>query len=886
MPIAEGQQLGPYQVLSALGAGGMGEVYKARDTRLDRTVAIKVLPAHLAENPDLRARLEREARALSSLSHPHICALYDIGQQDGVDFIVMEHLEGETLATRLERGPVPVGEALRIGMEVAEALDKAHRQGVIHRDLKPGNIMLTKSGAKLVDFGLARADGVAGDGTASETAMPTMNQPLTAQGTILGTFQYMAPEQLEGREADARTDIFALGAVLHEMATGQKAFVGGTQASLVAAVMHAHPPAVSTLQPLTPPGLDQVVKTCLAKDPEARWQTAHDVALQLKWLAEGGSLAGIPAPVSARRKTRERLAWALFAAASLAALALGVGFVLRAPEPGRLVRFQIPADASLTVVGSPRLSPDGRLMAFNATDTGGTTQIWVRPLDALEARPVSGTEGAGRPFWSPDGRYLGFFSGGKLKKVDAAGGPAQTLCDAPNGADASWSSEGVILFDGRTTDPLMRVPAAGGVARPEVDLDKEKGRTGAGWPEFLPDGRHFLYVGQFRGGSNAPGEPTLFVRALDTGEERELLKTASRVQYAAPGYLLYVREDSLVAQPFDAKARKLTGEAVPVAEGLGTDAVGLAHFSASVDGTLAYRAGDTRSRQLLWVDRQGKEIESVGPSGEYGDVWPSPDGKRLVFDMPESGSGNNDLWIRDLARGVTSRFTFDPADDNTPLWSPDGRTIVFTSDRKGPGDLFRKDASGTGEEEPLLVTDEQKFACDWSRDGRFLVFMSRGAETGWDVWALPMEGDGKPLPLVKTRFREMLPVLAPNGRYVAYVSNESGRNEVYVQEFPEPRSKWQVSTAGGTDPHWRSDGKEIFYRAPDSKLMSVSTDTSSTFTAGAPVALFQARLQPAILRSHYRPSPDGQRFLTLAPLGRNAILPTTVVLNWTEGLRD
>jgi Tol biopolymer transport system component len=882
MPLAEGRQLGPYQVLSALGAGGMGEVYKARDTRLDRTVALKVLPAHLAENPDLRARLEREARALSSLSHPHICALYDIGQQDGVDFLVMEHLEGETLATRLQRGPVPVEEALPIGMQVAEALDKAHRQGVIHRDLKPGNVMLTKSGAKLLDFGLARADSVAAAGAASETAMPTMNQPLTAQGTILGTFQYMAPEQLEGREADARTDIFALGAVLHEMVTGQKAFSGGTQASLVAAVMHAQPPAVSTLQPLTPPGLDQVVRTCLAKDPEARWQTAHDVALQLKWLAEGGSLAGLPAPVSARRRTRERLAWSAFALASLAAVALGVGFVRRAPEPRRLVRYQIPAEANFTVVGSPRLSPDGRLLAFNATDTTGTTELWVRPLDALEAHPVSGTEGAGRPFWSPDSRYLGFFAGGKLKKVDAAGGPAQTLCDAPNGSDASWSPAGVILFDGRTTDPLLRVPAAGGVAKPEVALDPKKGRTGAGWPEFLPDGRHFLYVGQFQ----PSGEPTLFVRALDTDEEQPLLKTASRVQYAPPGYLLYVREETLVAQPFNARSRKTAGESVPVAEGLGTDAVGLAHFSASADGTLAYRAGDTRSRQLLWVDRKGKELETVGPSGEYGDVWPSPDGRRLVFDMPESGSGKADLWVRDLARGVTSRFTFDAGADDTPVWSPDGRTIVFTSDRKGRGDLYRKNASGTGEEEVLLATDEEKYACDWSRDGRFIVFMSRSADTGWDIWALPMEGGEKPFPVVKTRFRELTPVLSPNGHYVAYVSNESGRNEVYVQEFPELRSKWQVSTAGGMDPHWRSDGRELFYRAPDSRLMSVPVEVGSTFSAGAPVTLFQARLQPAILRSHYRPSPDGQRFLTLAPLARNAILPTTVVLNWTAGLRD
>ena len=880
MALEEGRQLGPYRIESSIGAGGMGEVYRAQDTRLDRTVAVKVLPAHLAEDPALRARFEREARSLSSLSHPHICALYDVGQQDGIDFLVMEYLEGETLGARLAKGPLVAEEALLIGIQIAEALDKAHRQGVIHRDLKPGNVMLTKGGAKLLDFGLARADAPTAGGGESETALPTLNQPLTSQGTILGTFQYMAPEQLEGQEADARTDIFALGAVLHEMVTGQKAFSGKTQASLVASVLHTQPPAISTLQVVTPPGLDQVVRTCLAKNPEDRWQTAHDVALQLKWLLEGGSQAGVPVPVAARRRSRERLAWAGFAAAMLAAIALGVGFVMRAPEPAPIVRFEIAAPEAATFVGSPRLSPDGRLLAFNATDETGATQIWLRALDALEARPIPGTDGAGRPFWSPDGRFLGFFASGKLKKVDVTGAPPQTLADAPRGSDASWSAGGGILYDGRADDPIMRVPAAGGVPKPEVAAGPDRDGLEVGWPEFLPDGRHFLYVTYER-----DGKDTLMVRALDSGEEQPLLETGSRAQYAAPGHLLYVREETLVAQPFDADALEVTGEGVPLAEGLGTDAVGLAHFSASASGVLSYRAGDTRSRQLLWVDRSGLEGDAIGEGAEYGDLWPSPDGKRLVFDMPEGQSGALDLWIRDISRGVTSRFTFDPGDDQAPVWSPDGRTIVFTSDRQGPGDLYRKSASGAGEEELLLATDELKWACDWSADGRFLVFLSRGAETLWDIWALPMDGEGEAFPVVTTRFREWAATLSPDGGYIAYSSTESGRREVYVQEFPEPRSKWQVSTDGGVSPFWRQDGREIYYLAPDSRIMSVPVEIGENFTAGGPEALFQARLQPALLRTRYRPTPDGQRFLTLAPLGQHSILPTTVVLNWAEGLR-
>jgi Tol biopolymer transport system component len=885
LTLAAATRLGPYEVLGPVGSGGMGEVYRAKDTRLDREVALKILPAGLAGNESFRARFDREAKAISSLNHPHICTLHDVGRQtlDGreVHYLVLELIEGESLADRIAKGALPMDLVLDYGIQIAGALDAAHRHAIVHRDLKPGNVMLTKSGAKLLDFGLAKASDTSS--VAEVSTLPTReNKPLTEQGTIVGTFQYMAPEQLEGQNADARTDIFALGAVLHEMATGQKAFAGKSRTSLIAAIVSSHPPAISSVQPMCPPALDHVVRKCLEKDPDDRWQNAKDVMSELQWIAEGGSKVGLPAPIAIRRKTRERIAWISAALAAVAVIALSIGYVRRAPKPAPVVKFLIPTAEGLTAVGSPRISPDGRLVAFDGTDSAGKAQLYLRSLDALEVRALPGTDGASRPFWSPDGRFLGFIAGGKLRKVDVSGGPPQTICDAATGSDGTWSTNGTILFDGRANDPINRVSAAGGVAKAEVSLDPAKGRAGVGWPEFLPDGRHFLYVGV----GQRSEESKLFVGTLDSHEDKAILTTGSRVQYVPPGYLLYVREQSLVAQAFDLKSLEVKGEPIPVAEGLGTNAVGLAHFSASQNGILTYRAGETRDRLLTWVDRSGKELSSIGDKNAYGDLWPSPDWKRLAMDMPEGRSAKTDIWIRDLARGATSRFTFDPANDDSPVWSPDGRSIVFASDRKGTPDLYQKDASGAGEEQVLLATKEEKFPTDWSRDGKYLIFNSRGDETGWDVWAMLMTGERKPFPVVKTKFVELCPALSPDGRFVAYYSNESGRMEVYVQEFPEPKSKWQVSTGGGNEPQWRADGREMFYIAPDQRLMAVPIEAGASFTTGTPQPLFQARLQLVTARSHYRPSSDGQRFLTLAPVGRDAILPTTVILNWPASLRN
>ncbi len=883
MPLAAGTKLGPYEILAPIGAGGMGEVYRAKDTRLGRDVAVKVLPAALSSSAELRQRLEREAKTISQLSHAHICALFDVGRENDVEFLVMEFLEGETLADRLGKGAIPTDQALRIGIEILGALDAAHRQGIVHRDLKPGNVMLTKSGVKLLDFGLAKLAATPPETAISQaTSLPTalqQSQPLTTRGTILGTFQYMAPEQLEGRDADGRSDIFAFGCVLYEMLTGRKAFTGASQASLIGSIMNSDPAPISSIQPMIPASLDRIVKGCLAKEPEHRWSTAHDVMLQLQWIAEGGSQAGVPAPVVARRKNREKLAWGLLAAALVAAAVLAAGFVKRAPKSAPLVRFDIVPAPEIATMDVPRISPDGKLLAFDATDMEGKARIWVRPLSSLTAQPLMGTEGGVRPFWSPDSRYLGFIADGVLKKVDVSGGPPTKICDAPGGSDGTWSSEGVILFDGTGTDPIYRVSAAGGTKTVAVVQDPAKKETTVGWPQFLPDGKHYIYLLT----GEKPEDSAYWIASIDSAEKTKLAPAQTLVQYAPPGYLLFVRDRTLVAQPFDASARKITGEAVPLAEKIGTDNVGLARFSVSNNGVLAYRTGETGGR-LVWRDRSGKESELIGEPGDYTNPTPSPSGDRLAYGLTDSRSVKNDIWIRDLARGVSSRFTLGPGNNYRSVWSPDGGTIVFTSDRTGALDLYEKSTRGAGEEKLLLHTEEPKSAASWSPDGKYLAFASRNSKTQWDLWALPMTGDKKPIPIAVTPFTETTPMFSPDGKYVAYVSNESGREEIYVQTFPEPGGKWQVSNGGGSDPSWRGDGKELYYRSADQKLMSVEVRGGADFQAGVPQTLYSIRVRPGAPRNKDAPAADGQRFVFASPLGRDAMSPTTIVLNWPQGM--
>jgi Tol biopolymer transport system component/tRNA A-37 threonylcarbamoyl transferase component Bud32 len=885
MTLDKGTRLGPYEIVEAVGAGGMGEVYRAHDTRLDRTVAIKVLAEHMAADPDLRLRLEREAKAVSSLSHPHVCALYDVGHEDGVDYLVMEFLDGESMAQRLAKGPLPIEELLRIATQIADALEKAHRSGIIHRDLKPANVMLTREGAKLLDFGLAKARPPLSASGADLTASPTESQPLTAAGTVLGTYQYMAPEQLECKEIDARTDIFALGAVLYEMATGRRAFSGSSAASLIAGIMHGQPQPASQVRPMTPPALDRVIKTCLAKDPDDRWQTAHDVKLQLQWIAEGGSVAGVPAPVAARRRSRERLAWAAAAAAALVAVLATVGYLRRAPAPLQVTRFQVAAPSDLDVVGSPRISPDGRMLAFQGTDSTGESRLWVHPLDSLEAHPLLGTEGMEyRPIWSPDSRHLAFFADGRLKRIAVEGGQVQIICDVDSGADGSWSEHGDILYDGADNDPIQRVDAGGGIPRPAVPVDTEAGETAVGWPEFLPDGRLFLYV---LWAENA--NPRLMLGELDSDEVTYLMDVDARVQYAEPGYLIYVRDDTLVVQRFDARAGQIAGDPRPLAQPMTIDEVGLAHFAAARNGTLVYRADGTAIRQLVWRDRSGRELGSVGTPAAYGEMWLSPDGNRVVVTSGEAGGGDaEDLWIHDLERGVASRLTFDPASDIAPVWSPDGSRIAFSSMRRTGAtyDLYLQDTTGAGSATELLAGDQQLIAADWSSDGRYLICSVYDAGTSWDVWVVSVDGSDGAIPVVATEFAESRPSFSPDGTWIAYQSNESDQWEIYVREFPGPGGRWQVSTNGGTDPHWSHDGREIFYLDADEQLTSVAVRTTPDFRAELPQTLFDAQVFPGTFRSRYTVSADGERFLLLSRTETQTYPPLTVVMNWTAALLE
>jgi len=883
MTLAAGTRLGPYEIVSAIGAGGMGEVYRARDTRLDRDVAVKVLSEHLAANEEIRQRFEREAKTISQFSHPHICALFDVGREGEIEFLVMEFLEGESLADRLGKGPLPTEQILRYGIEIADALDKAHRQGIVHRDLKPGNIMITKSGVKLLDFGLAKPLATAGarpvSGASVMATEAQVSQPLTERGTILGTFQYMAPEQLEGAEADSRSDIFAFGAVLYEMATGRKAFTGKSQASLIGSILRDDPAPVSEVAPMVPPAFNRVIKTCLAKDPEHRFQTAHDIKLQLEWIQEGGSQAGLPAPVVARRKNREKLAWAVAAVAVVAAAAATFGWARRAPKPPRLIRFEIATPPEVVALDTPRISPDGRVVAFNAADTTGKAEIWLRPLDALQGHPLPGTEGAGRPFWSPDSKFIGFFADGKLKKVDIAGGPPQKICDAPSGSDGSWNPEGVILYDGRAADPIMRVPAAGGTPVPEV-LKDPKVSAQIGWPEFLPDGKHYFYM------SLAPKseDSTYRIGVLGSKESKPFASAQTLITYAPQGYLLFVRDRTLVAQRFDASSLKTLGEPVPLAEKIGIDSVGLARFSVSREGTLVYRTGEAGAR-LQWVDRNGKELEVVGDQGEVRTPAISLQGDRLAFTVDDPRSGTSDIWVRDLARGTNSRLTFGPPDHVAPAWSPDGKWIAYRVSTNGPSSLAVKAADGTGEEKILLKGETVTVPTDWSRDGRYVAYTQANKEGNLDLWALPVSGEGKPILVLQTPFNESNGMFSPDGRFMLYQSNESGRIEIYVRSFPGPGGKWQISTAGGADPHWSADGKEITYRTLDQKVTSVEVKTNGdAFEAGVPRTLFLGRFQPGTVRNRYAPAPDGQKFLVVSPLGRDAMAPTTVVLNWWMAL--
>jgi len=838
----------------------MGEVYKARDTRLDRTVAVKVARQRFSE------RFEREARTISALNHPHICQLYDVGP----DYLVMEYIEGKPVT-----GPMPVAEALRLSVEIAEALAAAHGKGIVHRDLKPDNILITRSGVKLLDFGLAK---VAGRPAPSDE---TVTRALTQEGTIVGTLQYMSPEQLQGEEADARSDIFSFGAVLYEMLTGRRAFAGKNQASIITAIMSADPPAISggIAGPVASPAIERVVRRCLTKDPAARWQSARDLGEELKWIAEGGSAAGVAEGALAGPARGSRVAWVLSGVLAIALAAVSFYAVEKRDSP-QVVRleFETPHHSNSRASSAPMLSPDGERVAFTEPDEKGVPHIWVRSISSFQARDLPGTEGSSTPFWSPDGKHIGFLAGGRLVTIDPAGGTPQLVADL--GRDlwfasiGSWSPGGVILFDKGAE--LMQVSAQGGEPRPATRLDASRGEFMHLWPQFLPDGRHFQYLAVSQRAENSG----IYVGSLDSPQTRRVLASGLGAVFSEPGYLLYVRSGTLVAHPFDWKSARLTGDPISLSEPVFAWATSFFPVSSfSVAGnTLAYRSGGLPPMKLTWFDRQGRRLGDFAEPGQYTGPALSPDGQRVVVGIADPRTNLRDLWLLD-GRGGNLRLTFDPKDDFNPVWSPDGTRIAFSSDRKGVRDVYIQQVNGQ-EEELLVGSQSQKSVEDWSPDGKLVLYNADGA-----VWAVPVEGEHKLFPVVQGPARYDQCKISPDGKWVAYRSTESGRYEIFVQAFPVPGPRWQISTTGGWEPSWRRDGKELYFTIGN-RFMAVDVKAlAGGFEHGTPHPLFEAPFTPEVRRNRYLPAVDGQKFLAVIVGEEGASKPIRVVLNWNAELK-
>jgi Tol biopolymer transport system component len=888
MAILPGRRLGAYEILAAIGAGGMGEVYQAHDTKLGRDVAIKVLPEAFAHDPQRLLRFQREAKLLASLNHPNIATIHGLEDSGGTSYLVMELVPGDTLAQRIKRdGAVPVDEALTIAKQIVDALEAAHEKGIIHRDLKPANVKLTPEGkVKVLDFGLAKA--FSGDTLIDDMSnSPTLSMAATMQGVILGTAAYMSPEQARGKAVDKRTDIWAFGCLLYELLTGKPTFHGEDITDILAAVVRAEPDWAA-LPPKIPSAIRTLLSRCLRKDRRQRISDATDVRIEIEDAIAAPKDSGATQAAPAAKAWRERVAWSAAAIMTLLAIVLAVGFVRRTPKEPEAMRFFVSPPDTWTLMGAGTLttgpvsvSPDGHRIVFLAASSDGKSMLWVRSLDTLSAQALAGTEGALRPFWSPDSRFVAFFAGGKLKKVDVSGGPPITLCDSPEVLGGTWNQEGVIVFSPAQNSALQKVSAAGGVPTTVTVLGQgESG--GHRMPLFLPDGRHFLYRANKAGGGGGP----IYVASLDSSERKLLLNSDSSNVLYTQGHLLFLRETTLMAQPFDPRRLALTGEAFPIAEQIqtqGNPPAGI--FSASENGVLAYQTGSAMDGfKLTWFDRSGKQIGILGDPAIYGDLELAPDGKRASVSISEVGKGRN-IWIYDVARGLKTRYTFDAANDAPSIWSPDGSRVVFSSNRKGHFDLYQNVSDGSGTEEPLLEDNFDKSPNSWSPDGRFILFTTSGGPTGTDLFVLPLAGDRKPVPFLKTQFNELYGRFSPDGRWVAYRSNESGMYEIYVAPFPGPGGKRQISTAGGSFPRWRRDGTEIFYFAPDNKLMVAAVNGKGpSFEVGAVKPLFDTHVFNG-LRYPYDVTADGQQFLLSTVPGQSSSAPITVVVNWMAGLK-
>ncbi|HEU5256858.1 MAG TPA: protein kinase [Vicinamibacterales bacterium] len=890
MSLGPGTRLGPYEIVCAIGAGGMGEVYRATDTNLGREVAIKVLPDAFAQDPERVARFEREAKTLASLNHPNIAIIHGLEKSQGTYALVMELVEGEDLSQRIARGAIPIDEALPIAKQIAEALEAAHEQGIIHRDLKPANIKVRPDGTvKVLDFGLAKLIESSASSISDASMSPTITSPalMSGVGMLLGTAAYMSPEQAKGRPADKRSDLWAFGCVLYEMLTGKRAFPGDDVSETLAGVIKSEP-EWSAVPDDTRSSIRRLLRRCLQKDPRRRLHDAGDARIELEEPPDAPPQI-VPAPSRPRRSLPWLIAFVSLVVAAISAGALfyyspgetaaPIRFFVTAPDGWELARLSAPPSTA-----SPNpltISPDGRTLAFVARSMDGRFQIWLRSLTTLTARPLDGTEGAASPFWSPDSSALGFFAGGKLKKIGLSGGPPFTLADAPNERGGTWSREGVIVFAPTATSPLMKVPAAGGTAIAVTSLGSDLGHRR---PVFLPDGRHLLYHGA---ATSSQDKQRIYLGSIDSPEHTPLITSDSGNVVYTRGYLLFIRETALLAQPFDVNRLMLTGDPFPVAEQVqiaGNPPVGV--FSASETGILAYQAGTRGTEtELVWFDRAGKKLGTLGTPGPYLDVELSSDAKQAAINLPDQTSRGRDIWLFDVARNLRTRFTFNAADELTAIWSPDRSRVVFSSRRNGKLDLYVKAASGAGTEELLFEDQFDKIPTSWSADGQYLLYVSfRGATTGNDLYVLPLSGERKPIPFATMPFSEAPGAFSPDGRWIAYSSNESGTNELYVAPFPARGGKWQVSNGSAGAFRWSRNGAEIVYLAPDSTLMAVDVNGKGTaFEVGTVKPLFRTRVAP--VRSEWAVTPDGQRFL-INTLPEQTVSPLiTVVVNWTAELK-
>ncbi|HKW63256.1 MAG TPA: protein kinase [Candidatus Acidoferrum sp.] len=880
MPLVPGTKLGPYEIVSPLGAGGMGEVYRARDTRLERTVAVKILPEQLSKDPIRKQRFEREAKTISSLNHPNICTLHDIGSQDGVDYLVMECVEGETLAKRLEKGALPLEQVLKYGGQIADALDKAHRAGIVHRDLKPGNIMLTATGAKLLDFGLAKPAAPLVSGATLTAAVPTT--PVTQEGTVVGTFQYMSPEQVEGKEVDGRSDIFSLGAVLYEALTGQRAFQGKSHLSVASAILEKEPVPISTVKPMTPSTLGHAIRRCLSKDPEERWQTARDLALELKWVAEAGVESGIASALDAKRPT----SWIAVGLAVAAVGALGLAgwalWRLGASSEKRVVRFTVALPANQPAVTSDSalaMSPDGRRMALVVLQSG-RSQVALRDLSSLEVKLIPGTEGASAPFFSPDGEWLGFRADGKLKKILVSGGTAIVLANVQSFTGGTWLADGTIVFTPDFREGMYRIPASGG--KPELLTSPEQGKEQdwQWWPEALPSG-DILFTRKTGEGAE---EGSVAVLSMKTRKWTTLLEKATDAHYSPSGHILYVSHGDILAVPFDEKQLKVTGTPLPVLQGVQTSGREFAQFAVARNGTLAYVPGAPIGNRntIVSVDRTGKESVLAAPPQAYEDLALSPDGKLLA--MTIIGEQQWSVWIFDLRQKTLNRLTFE-GDNRDPLWSADGKRVIYASSRNGRKSLFWKPVNGPGGEEELVSVASQPFPDSVSKDGRYLAYNILGARESEGYYLLGLQGEKKSeLLFTEPSSGTAVAAISPDGRWIAYASAESGTQEVYVRRFGASAGKWQASTEGAYQPSWSADSRELFYRGSDNRISSVTVSPGNDFAPSTPRPLFPF---PCISGGHdYAPTADGQHFVCIKqPESEWRAMQVSVVINWASELK-